>query len=158
MPWRKALVVNTGRHPFEVAFFIATVAVGIILIASQTSPRSAAAAMPEVVQALWKAGLIVGGVSGLASAWVQKANIWKGLGLEMFTTAILGSALTMYAVALFAVAGMAALAAGGFVTAFGVACWWRFGQIIQDLVKINRAAKERRIARIPLLTEEGDKP
>jgi hypothetical protein len=155
MPWRRALVVNTGRHPFEVAFFIACVAVGVVLIVSGTSPRSASAAMPVVVQALWKAGLIVGGLSGLASAWVQKVNIWRGLGLELFTTAILGSALAMYAVALFAVSGLAALAAGGFVTAFGVACWWRFGQILNDLRKINKAARERRVEPVPLLTEEA---
>jgi hypothetical protein len=154
MPWRRALVVNTGRHPFEVAFFIAAIAVGVILIASGTSPASASSAMPVVVQGLWKAGLIIGGLTGLSAAWSQKANIWRGLGIELFTMAILGSALAMYAVALFAVSGMAALAAGGFVTAFGAACWWRFGQILNDLRKINRAAREKRVEPVPLLTEE----
>lgn len=136
----RPLVVHTGRHPFEVAFLSAAVVVGLVLWLVDQRPQSVQSAMPVVVQALWVSGLVSGGLVGLGSLWLQARDVWRGLVVELFAMSVTGSALIMYAVAIFTVSGVRGLAGGGFTAAFGVAAWSRFAQIVVDLRRISRVA------------------
>ncbi|GGK89080.1 hypothetical protein [Mangrovihabitans endophyticus] len=137
-PVRPVRVVN-GRHPYEVAILAASACCGLALALTDTSPRSAATAMPGVVEVLWQVLLVAGGVIGLFGAF------WPGrlvaqLGTEAAGVVLLGTATSMYSVALFAVAGLQALAAGAFVAAAAVASWVRLWQIGRDLPGGGRGA------------------
>ncbi|MEU8821795.1 hypothetical protein [Actinoplanes sp. NPDC048796] len=142
-----------GRHPFEVATLAAAAVCGTALILTDTSPRSAAAAMPGAVEVLWQILLIAGGVIGLVGVW------WPGrlvaqLGTEAAGVVLLGAATSMYAVALFATSGAQALVAGSFVAAVAVASWSRFGQIGRDLYRAFAAEARGQVEAVPLLVEE----
>ncbi len=118
------------QHPFQVLFLVACVTVGVVLIASGTRPRSVETAMPALIQAVWEIMLIAGGITGLvATGW--RGSPATALAVELGALAILGSATTMYAIALVAVSGVAAAAAATFVGAFSTAAWWRVAQIVR---------------------------
>jgi hypothetical protein len=144
--------ITTGRHPFEVAVLAAAALCGAALIATGVSPRSVAAAMPGLVQTLWQLGLLGGGVIGLVGAF------WPGklaaqLGAEAVGVIFLGGATTMYTIALFAVSGSQALAAGAFVGAVAVASWTRVAQIADDLRRVAAASASGNTADVTLLVE-----
>jgi len=145
--------VVTGRHPFEVAILSAAAICGLALALSNTSPRSAAAAMPGLVQVLWQVLLIAGGVIGLVGVF-WPGRLLAQLGTEACGVVLLGTATTMYSVALFTVAGMQALAAGSFVTAAALASWVRLWQIQRDLRRAAAAEQRGEMAEVPLLVEE----
>lgn len=145
--------VTSGRHPFEVAVLAAAALCGAALITTGVSPRSVAAAMPDIVQTLWQVGLLAGGTIGLVGAF------WPGklaaqLGAEAVGVTCLGTATTMYTVALFAVTGSQALAAGSFVGAVAVASWTRIVQIASDLHKVAAASAHGNTADVTLLVED----
>jgi hypothetical protein len=145
--------VTTGRHPFEVAVLAAAAACGLTLMVSGVSPRSVAAAMPEFVQVLWQVGLLAGGIIGLVGTF------WPGklaaqLGAEAVGVMFLGSATTMYTIALFTVSGTQAIAAGAFVGAVALASWARAGQIARDLRKVAAATATGNTADVTLLVED----
>jgi hypothetical protein len=145
--------VVTGRHPFEVAILAAAAVCGLALALTDTSPRSAAAAMPGVVEVLWQVFLVGGGAIGLVGVfWPGK--LLAQLGTEAVGVVLLGTATTMYSVALFTIAGMQALAAGSFVTAAALASWTRLWQIWRDLRRAAAAERGGRMAEVPLLVEE----
>jgi hypothetical protein len=120
------------QHPFQVLFCLACVVVGLILAASDTKPQSIAAAMPGFVQGAWQVLLVVGGSVGLTAAF-WRGNLATALAVELGALIALGAALSMYCIALFAVAGLAAVASGTFVGTFGAACWWRTTQITRSV-------------------------
>ena len=133
-----AVQMRRGRDPFEVTLLVATLACGIALIISDARPRSVTSAMPALVELTWEWGLIVAGVVGLV------AVLWRGdlaiaLGVELGAMVLLGTTTSMYAIALFAVSGKAALAAGSFITAVAVAAWWRAAQILRALNALAEA-------------------
>lgn len=135
--------VTTGRHPYEVAVHASAVACGVALTVTDRLPRSAAEAMPTPVQALWVALLITSGVTAIAGAF------WRGpaptaLRVELAGVLLLGVGTAMYAVALFAITGTQATAAGSFLMGIAVASWWRTGQIVGDLRRLAVAEKDDR--------------
>lgn len=132
---------------------LASLLVGVSLIVLSTRPRSVAVAMPDLVQVCWEVGLVLAGVVGLTGVF-WPGRLTTGLGTELVAMCILGTATTMYGVALFAVTGLPALAAGSFVAAVAVASWWRVGQILHDGLRIARAAEHGKLAEIPLLVEK----
>ncbi len=145
--------VVTGRHPFEVAILAAAAICGLALAVTDTSPRSAATAMPGLIQVMWQVLLIGGGVIGLVGVW-WPGRILAQLGTEMVGVLLLGTATSMYAVALFTVSGAQALAAGSFVTAAALASWSRVWQIVRDLRRTAAAELRGEMKAVPLLVEE----
>jgi hypothetical protein len=152
----RPIQVTTGRHPFQVAVLAASLVVGLALIASDLQPRSVVAAMSGPIRLLWEFQLAAAGVVGLMGIY------WPGrlqvrLWIELCGVVVLGTATTMYALALYAVSGTAAIAAGAFVAALAVAAWWRVGQIIRDLRRMARAAESGTTAEVSLLIEDPDR-
>jgi hypothetical protein len=146
--------ITSGRHPYEVALLIAAPLVGVIMILSSARPRSMAA-MPMPVSVIWIALLIVAGATGLAGVW-WPGRIELSLSIEAVGVLVLGSATSMYTVAVLATTGFAAAAAGGFSAAIAGGSWWRLSQIQRDLRKLDRAIKARTMAQIaPLVEQEG---
>lgn len=118
---------TASRHPFEVALLGAATTAGVALLVVGR-PRSVTEAMPVLVQSVWEVALVLTGVVGLAGVyWRGHASV--GLGIELGAMVLLGTATAMYAIALFAISGLQALAAGAFLAAIGAASWWRAGQI-----------------------------
>ena len=145
--------VVTGRHPFEVAILAAAAVCGLALALTDTTPRSAATAMPGLVEVLWQVLLVAGGVIGLVGVF-WPGRIAAHLGTEAIGIVLLGTATTMYAIALFTVSGTQALAAGSFVTAAAIASWARLWQIGRDLRRTANAERHGQIQSVPLLVEE----
>lgn len=134
--------VTTGRHPYEVAVHAAAVACGLALAVTDRLPRSAAEAMPDPVQALWVVLLIASGTIAITGAF------WRGpaptaLRVEMAGVLLLGVGTSMYAIALVAISGEQATAAGSFLAGITVASWWRAGQIVGDLRRLAAAEDDR---------------
>ncbi|GAB7039694.1 MULTISPECIES: hypothetical protein [Catenuloplanes] len=153
----RPLTLATGRHPFEVSTLLAALIVGVALqLGGAVTPRSVSTAMPPTIQTVWAIGLIVAGAVGLIGlAWPRTALL-AGLALELAGVAVLGAAATMYSIALYAVSGAQAIAAGGFVSAVAIASWWRWVQIILDLRRLGRAADVGETMDVPLLLD-GDR-
>lgn len=132
------LVVPTGRTPFEVSLLGAAVAAGGTLTAAGTLPWPVSVAMPVAVQGVWQVALVVTGLVGLVGVY-WRGELATGLAVELGALAGLGAVTCMYAIALIAVSGTAAVASAAFVAAVGVASWWRAAQIVRDLRRMARA-------------------
>lgn len=145
-------MVTTGRHPFEIAVLLAAVVCGIALIVTGVSTRSVATAMPGVIQGMWHVLLVAGGAVGLIGVLGQ-FRLEMRLGFEVAGVVVLGTAATMYAIALIAVSGSQAIPAGSFIAAVAVASWARAWQIVHDLRRAVAAANQGRTAEVPLLVE-----
>ncbi|MFI5839465.1 hypothetical protein ACIA8K_07095 [Catenuloplanes sp. NPDC051500] len=153
----RPLTLATGRHPYEVCTLIAALTIGVVLqVGGAVAPRSVSTAMPPTVQAAWETGLVIAGALGLAGVAWPRRRLLPGLGLELVGITVLGTVSAMYSIALYAVTGMQAVAAGAFVTGTAVASWWRWGQIIRDLRRLGRAAEAGTTIDVPLLVE-GDR-
>lgn len=151
----RPLVITSGRHPFEVAVFVAALACGIALLTSGHRPGSVTSAMPELVQALWLGGLVVSGTIGLVGVF-WRGQLEDSLTIEFVGVSVLCSTTMMYAIALFAVSGTAAIGAGTFVVAVSAASLWRAVQIPLDRHRISRALDESRTADVTVLIERPD--
>jgi hypothetical protein len=124
--------IRSGRHPFQITLLAATFACGVAQLTVDARPRSVTTSMPILVQNLWEWGLLVVGIVGLlGTTW--RGRLSTGLGIELGAMFILGTSTGMYAIALFAVSGKAALTAGSFITAIAVASGWRAVEILSDL-------------------------
>lgn len=126
-----------GRHPFEVATLAASATAGLTLLIADERPRSVAEAMPPLLQDTWEIALIVAGVVGLAGVYWPGLPL-VGVGAELSAVVVLGTATAMYAIALFAISGWQALAAGAFIAAVGLASWARASSIVRDLRRLAR--------------------
>lgn len=133
-------ILVTGRNPFEAAILAAAAVAGVALLVVGQRPRSIAEAMPPLVQDTWEIALIVSGLIGLAGIYWPGPAL-AGIGAELSALVVLGTATTMYAIALAAISGWQALAAGSFVAAVGVASWCRAGLIVRDLRRLARATE-----------------
>jgi hypothetical protein len=149
----KPVRITSGRHPYEVALLIAAPSVGVIMLLSDPRPRPIATAMPMPVSAVWIALLILSGATGLAGVW-WPGRIEMSLSIEAVGVLVLGSATSMYTVAVLAVAGLAGAAAGGFGAAVAGGSWWRLTQIWRDLGKLDDAVKAQTMPQIALLVEQ----
>lgn len=139
-PWR-TLRIARGGGPFQVCTLAACLVVGLLLVVAPP-PTTVQSAMPPLVQTCWQFGLIVAGVLGLAGAW-WPGRFGTGLGVELAGVITMGTTTTMYGIAIAAIAGTTALAAGSFVSALAVASWWRTAQIIRDLRRAAQFIRER---------------
>ena len=132
---RRILVV--GRNPFEAAILAASAVAGASLIAAGQRPRSVTESMPPLLQDTWEIALVVAGVVGLVGIYWPGPPL-VGVGAELSAVVVLGTATTMYAIALGAINGWQALPAGTFVGGVGVASWWRAVLIVRDLRRLAR--------------------
>lgn len=149
----KPVVITTGRHPFEVLVLLAAIVVGVTLTVTGVEPRSVASAMPGWIQNLWHFLLIAGGAIGLFGIFAPTKLVAR-LGTEAAGVVVLGSATTMYSIAIFSISGLNALAAGAFVVALALASWTRAYQILRDIRRAGDAAAVGEVHEIPLLVEE----
>lgn len=151
----RPIQIASGRHPFEMAVLIASVACGVALVVTDRRPASVTAAMPALVQTLWEVGLVVAGVVGLVGVtWT--GSLATSMGVELIGMVLLGTVTCMYAIALYVVSGSAAIAAGAFVCAIAAASWARAVQVLTDLRRVGRAAQAGRIADVTLLVERDE--
>lgn len=126
------LVVHDGRHPLSVLTMAASVFAGIIGLVTGPNPNSA---IDHFFPGAYRIGyyvlLLIGGMIVSACVWlpdVRDRLIGERIGLFFWS-----GVLTVYPVALYAVAGFAA-GLGGIITAlFGVAGTWRIIEITTDL-------------------------
>ena len=153
MPHRmRPVQVTRGNHPFELLVLAACAIVGVVLLASDARPRSVEQGMAEEIQAIWEVGLVVAGTVSLVGA-LWRGKLTTALGIEVAGLFVFGGVTAMYAVAMFAVVGLQAMAAGTFVASLSAASWWRIVQIISDLGKVARASQAGAVASVPLLME-----
>jgi hypothetical protein len=151
----KFVRITSGRHPYEVALLIAAPLVGAIVLLTDARSRAVTIAMPAPVRAVWVVLLILAGGSGLTGVF-WSGRIEVGLSIEAVGVLVLGSSASMYAVAVLAVGGLPAAAAGGFTAAVSAGSWWRLLQIWGDLRRVDRARKAPPVADPPLLVEQRD--
>ncbi|ATO14698.1 hypothetical protein CO540_13375 [Micromonospora sp. WMMA2032] len=149
----RPVTIGRGRQPFEVAVLLAALLSGLTLLATGNRPASVTAGMPTSVQAIWEVGLILAGVIGLTGVSMPGTRLAASLGVELCGVAALGTVTTMYAIALYAVSGSAAIAAGAFVASTALASWWRVAQIGLDLRRVTIAVEAGRVADVSLLVE-----
>lgn len=124
--------VTSGRHPYQVAVHASAIACGVALAIAGRTPKSATEAMPGPVQGLWVVLLISAGIVAIGGAfWRGRAA--TGLRVELAGVLLLGGGTSMYAVALFAVSGMQATAAGAFLIGIAAASYWRAWQLGRDV-------------------------
>ncbi|GLY21708.1 hypothetical protein [Micromonospora sp. NBRC 101691] len=150
---RRPVTVTTGRHPFEVAVLAAALLCGVALTITGLRPTSVTTGMPGTVQAIWQFGLIAAGGVGLAGVW-WRGHLSVALGIELVGVATLGTVTTMYAIALYAVSGRQAIAAGAFVAGVAFAAWWRVAQIGVDLHRVTAAINAGSAGDVHLLVEQ----
>ncbi|WP_326561357.1 hypothetical protein [Micromonospora sp. NBC_01796] len=127
-----AIRIRSGRHPFQITLLAATLACGLAQLIVDVRPRSVSTSMPILVQNVWEWGLVVVGIAGLLGiAW--RGRLSTGLGIELGAMFVLGTTTGMYAFALFAVSGTAALTSSTFIAAIAVGSGWRAVEILSDL-------------------------
>lgn len=156
MPHRQPVRVVTGRHPFEVAVLAASPLAAAAMMATNTRPRSVSEGMDNAVMVGWEVGLILAGLIALVGVW-WPGKIRNSLAIERVGVLLLGAALSMYVVVVFASAGTGAIVAGGFVGALALASWVRLAQIWKDLRKLD-AARHGHIVHVPVVAEPGGRP
>ncbi|MEV4628482.1 hypothetical protein AB0J90_19650 [Micromonospora sp. NPDC049523] len=145
---RTISMVATSWRPFEVTFMVAATACGIAMLTSATRMSSLADTMPVLTHTIWRASLVPVGILGLVGiSW--RGELATGLAIRLGALILLGTATSMYAVAMFTASGIAAMPVAAFVAAVPVAAWWRSGQITKDLLGLARTAKPPRPAASP---------
>ncbi|MBF9131905.1 hypothetical protein I0C86_23495 [Plantactinospora sp. S1510] len=144
--------IRSGRHPFQTTLLVATFACGIAQLIVDARPRSVTTSMPILVQNVWEWGLVVVGIVGLlGTTW--RGRLSTGLGIELGAMVVLGTTTGMYAFALFAVSGKAALTAGTFIAAIAVASGWRAVEILSDLRDLAGPARPAAAGQPPVRIE-----
>lgn len=135
--------VVTGRHPYQVAIHASAICCGLALAATDRVPKSAAEAMPTPVQVLWVALLLSSGLATLVGTW-WRGRTSTGLRLELAGVLLLAGGTGMYAVALFAISGWQAAAAGSFIAGIAIGSWWRAVQILRDVRHLGEVERSLR--------------
>ncbi len=153
---RKLLEITTGRHPYQVLTAAAGPLAATVIAVGGSPPASLILALPHPWTEFWLALLAVGGIVTLVGAY-GRGDLDNMLITEAGGVALYTSMITIYAAALFLSAGLAAAAAGGFLTALAAAGWWRVGQIVNDVRKVWAArAAGSCTAQVELLTDPDD--
>lgn len=131
MPNARTPVIHDNKTPHKLFLLIACVLSGGLGLAfPRTHGPSIEDAFPGHLQALWYAGLCVGGVIGLLG--ITKSGITGAL-IEQAAMLLLTGIMLSFAVAAVGHTGIQALPAGLILTGFSVANAVRARQIHQDL-------------------------
>jgi hypothetical protein len=150
--------VTSGRHPFEVVLLVAGPTVGVILLVSGKQPAAVNAAMSPLVRVVWVAMLLLAGIAGLTGVF-WSGRLQMSLSIEAAGMLVLGSATSMYAIAVAARSGLTGAAAAGFTAAVAAGSWWRIIQIFRDLRIIDRVIQARTVTATvdePAPVKQGD--
>jgi hypothetical protein len=147
------LEITTGRHPFQVAIVAACPLSALTILATAREPRSLDTVLPDWFVTAWLVGFVVSGVLALIGMHWPHPLGW-GLMVECGGILGLGAQTTVYSASLAIVNGLDALGSGALITAIAIACWWRAGQIVRDLIRLRRAQNRPVIATRLVLTED----
>lgn len=131
--WRKGL----DLRPHEIALLLACTIFGIAGLVARdrvTTPAMRAYSAPYLQ--MWIVGLLVGGVLGLAGAAMTSGT---GMLLECAGMVLVGSLLVGYSIT--AASNPAAVFAPIFMSFFGIASFWRAGELALDLRRAIRVAR-----------------
>lgn len=137
-----AVAITSGRHPYQIAVHLAAALGGASMVLADRVPRSVSEVMSGPLIVLWAVLLILSGVAVLAGvAWRGKAS--TGLYAELGGVCVLAGGTSMYAVSLFAVAGLQALVAAMFISGLAFGSWWRSVQIVRDIRRLSEVEVKR---------------
>lgn len=132
------LVVVTGRRrPHEFFLLVASIPLGVGMLATRTAPQSVIALMPRWVVTAWAAALVVSGVVGVAALFWQGDTL-RALRAESGALLVNAGALASFAIAAFVVNGWRAWFAGGYFVAWAAADVARSIQIRRDVIELTR--------------------
>jgi hypothetical protein len=135
------LVVHDGRHPFSVLVMVATVFASVVgLIAGPSQASALDHFIGEPWRTVYYLVLLFGSLVVSVSVWlpdIRDRLIGERVGMLFWA-----GALTVYPIALYAIAGLAAGLGGIITSIFGIAGIWRIIEITLDLHKW-RATIER---------------
>jgi len=132
--------IFTARHsPFEVAFLLLSIVVGVVtMFGGSTSPSLTAftEVLPWFLPA-WGAGLAAGGIAGVASVFMTLPG---SLIIERIALSLLATLYSSYAIAVFAISGTRGLGTGLLVGCVVAGSTFRILAINRDIRLIGRAA------------------
>lgn len=158
MPNRPILIVS-GRHPFQIAVLLALMTVGIALMVGGVPPESVSRTMPPILLVVWEWGLVGAGILGLGGVMLRDyPRTVRSLSIELSGLTFLATILTMYAMALFAYAGLRATVPGGLTAGLAAAAIYRSVQIFRDRRRLTSALSSGHVVAVCVLaepTEEG---
>lgn len=131
-----------ARYPADPrAVFILALSVfsGLTALAIDAAPESLNAVLPKWGVILWGVLLFVGSAITLAGMARQTVN---GIIAEQIGSVMVGATTIFYSTLAILVLGPGVLQTVGIVLAWGIACFWRWGQL-QALIhdSVQRAAK-----------------
>lgn len=132
----RALVLRTGRSPFQVLLMAACLISGVSGLIPHEQ-RSIIDQLADGGARIWYAGLVVGGTIVLAGLFLQLPTslLVERVGLLLLTGLFVG-----YGVGVYLLLGSDQVRVGGVITiACGVACGARAWQIGRDLSRLRRA-------------------
>lgn len=134
----RPVIVVTGRHrPHELLFLALSSLFGVAYTLAAPPPQSVAATMPGWTVRIWAIGLLVSGVSGLASTLLP-LRLDRGLSVELGAMLIGAGALVVTTTAILSSAGLSRGSFGvGFCSAWALANLWRAFQIFRDLRELR---------------------
>ncbi|MFI6228640.1 hypothetical protein ACIBCR_15165 [Micromonospora echinospora] len=132
------MAITSGKHPYQVALHLSAVTAAVAMVASGNVPRSAEQVMAGPVLVMWVALLVLSGLAGAVMVWwPSRWTLVTALRVELGGVFLLAGGASMYAIALFATAGLQAVVAGGFVSGLAVGSWWRSAQILRDVRRVS---------------------
>lgn len=149
---RRTLEITTGRHPFQVAIVGACLLSSLAIIATGYQPRSVARALPDAFLKIWLGALAVNSLIALGGMFWSRP-LRRGLVAEAGGLIGLAAMTSVYSASIARLSGWDALGTGGLVLGIAVACWWRAGQIVRDVRRLNRAQTDPVLQSRLLLTE-----
>lgn len=130
--------------PFEVVGLTAATLIGLISLFADVVPPSIAEALPGPVAKAWAIVLFFGSLVALVGVVFGGG---RGVFFEQVGVFAAGAACLLYSAALITIRpGVGSFMSFGMVAAYGIACMWRFGQLVRlvrDAEAIARAQKER---------------
>lgn len=146
MPYRKALLIHSGRQPFEVALLTICILVGLVGLLTGSTSKAIEFILGDWSW-IWNAGLVVGGAFTLVgvSLRLPESLLWERIGMVWLSTLFL--TLGTAVIALYWDQGFTAV---GFLLAYGFAAAVRVIHIGRDLKVLSQALTKRPI----ILTDE----
>lgn len=153
MPYRRALLINSGRQPFELVILAVCVLSGLsgLLVPGAQSP-AIVAALGEWTWA-WYVGLTLGGAVPLVGVWLKMPTclLIERVGMVWLSTLFLA-----YGVGIAFVADSRGVTAAAFTAGYGLAAAARVWQISRDLRKLKAAISAPSVATEPVLGDPKD--
>lgn len=154
----RPVFITPGRHPFEIALLGACVIAGAVMAITGVRPPSLSRSLPYDVMTVWLALVAAGGLVGIVGAY-WRGRIDDGLLIEFGGVLAIGSACTLYVIALFALNPLAnAVASGGLLSGIAVGGVLRAVQCARDWARVRRAHPRRVEIELPLLIEDAPEP